>query len=167
MALLPRITGLALLAGVLVAAPAALAQPVPNPYGAPITTEAAKKAAAAAFAEARKNGWVVYVTVVDAGGAVAYVERMDGVQIGSADASLEKALTSVRFKRATKTLEERIAANQLQYLRLPGAIPLDGGVPLLVDGKVVGAIGVSGATSAQDGQCARAGAEALAPAAGK
>ena len=94
---------------------------------------------------------------------MAYVERIDGVQSGSAEASLQKALTAVKFKRATKTLEERIAAGQLQYLKLPGTVPLDGGVPLLVDGKVVGAIGVSGATSAQDGQCARAGADALTP----
>jgi glc operon protein GlcG len=141
----------------------ARAQPMPNPYGAPITTEVAKKAAAAALAEARKNGWTVYATVVDTGGFVAYVERIDGVQVGSAEASYEKARASALFKRPTKLFEERIAANQLQYLKLPGSIPLEGGVPILVDGKVVGAIGVSGATSAQDGQCARAGAEAITP----
>jgi uncharacterized protein GlcG (DUF336 family) len=141
----------------------ARAQPMPNPYGAPITTEAARKAASAALAEARKNGWSVYATVVDPGGAVVYVERIDGTQTGSAEVSLEKARTSVSFKRPSKAIEDVVLSGKTQYLRLPGAIPLEGGVPLLVDGKIVGAIGVSGATSAQDGQCARAGADAVSP----
>jgi uncharacterized protein GlcG (DUF336 family) len=161
---LPRLTALSLLALALAGSPPpALAQGMPNPYGAPITAELAKKAATTALAEARKNGWMVYATVVDSGGAVAYVERIDGVQYGSAETSLEKARTSVAYKRPSKLIEERIGAGQLQYLRLPGAVPLEGGLPLLVDGKIVGAIGVSGATSAQDGQCARAGAEAVSP----
>ena len=143
----------------------ALAQAMPNPDGAPISSELARKAAAAALAEARKNGWAVYATVVDSGGAVAYVERIDGVQSASAEVSAAKARTAVHFKRATKLMEERITAGGLQYLGLPGAVPLEGGIPLVLDGKIVGAIGVSGVTSAQDGQCARAGAEALAPAA--
>jgi uncharacterized protein GlcG (DUF336 family) len=138
------------------------AQALPNPYGAPIGSEAARKAAAAALAEARKNGWAIYATVVDSGGAVAYVERIDGVQSASADVSAAKARTAVHFKRATKLMEERITAGGLQYLGLPGAVPLEGGVPIVQDGKIVGAIGVSGVTSAQDGQCARAGAEAVA-----
>ena len=139
------------------------AQGMPNPYGAPIATEVAKKAAAAALAEARKNNWVVYVTIVDSGGAVAYVERIDGVQFGSAEASLVKARTSVAFKRPSKAFEEIVLGGKIQYLKLPGTVPLEGGVPLLVDGKIVGAIGVSGATSAQDGQCARAAADAVSP----
>lgn len=98
------------LAGLALAAPApARAQPLPNPYGAPITTEAAKKAAAAALAEARKNGWTVYATVVDSGGAVAYVERIDGVQYGSAETSLAKARTAVAYKRPSKGREPRRA----------------------------------------------------------
>jgi glc operon protein GlcG len=133
---------------------------MPNPYGAPITTEVAKRVAGAALAEARKNGWAVYATVVDAGGAVAYVERIDGVQTGSAENSLAKARTAVAFKRPSKVYEDRVAQGQLKYLRLPGAVPLDGGLPILVDGKIVGALGVSGASASQDGQCAQVGAEA-------
>jgi len=155
---------LALAACVMAGAPLlARAQAMPNPYGAPIATEVAKKAAAAALAEARKNGWVVYVTIVDSGGAVAYVERIDGVQFGSAEASLEKARTAVAFKRPSKAFEEIVLNGKVQYLKLPGAVPLEGGVPLLVDGKIVGAIGISGASSAQDGQCARAAADAVTP----
>jgi uncharacterized protein GlcG (DUF336 family) len=158
-------SALALAACVMAAAPLlAKAQPMPNPYGAPITSEVAKKAAAAALAEARKNNWTVYVTIVDSGGAVAYVERIDGVQFGSAEASLEKARTSVAFKRPSKAFEDVVLGGKIQYLKLPGTLPLEGGVPLLVDGKIVGAIGISGATSVQDGQCARAGADAIMPA---
>jgi uncharacterized protein GlcG (DUF336 family) len=149
---------------VMVVSPALVqAQQMPNPYGAPVTTEVAKKAATAALAEARKNGWVVYATVVDLTGTVAYVERIDNVQFGSAEVSLEKARTSVAFKRPSKAIEDTVLGGKIQYLKLPGSIPLEGGVPLLVDGKIVGAIGVSGATSAQDGQCARAGADAVSP----
>jgi uncharacterized protein GlcG (DUF336 family) len=164
MSTLLKFAALALTACVTASSPnLAFAQGMPNHYGAPVTTEVARKAAQAALAEARKNGWTVYATVVDTGGTVAYVERIDGTQSGSADTSLEKARTSVAFKRPSKAIEERIAAGQLQYLKLPGSIPLEGGMPLLVDGKIVGAIGVSGATSAQDGQCARAGADAVSP----
>jgi uncharacterized protein GlcG (DUF336 family) len=139
------------------------AQAMPNVYGAPITTELAKKAAAAALAEARKNNWTVYVTIVDSGGTVAYVERIDGTQFASAEVSREKAHTAVAFKRPSKLYEDGVLAGKVNYLRLPGAVPIEGGVPLLLDGKIVGAIGISGATSAQDGQCARAGADAISP----
>lgn len=164
MSALPKIVALSLVACVVAGAPQPVrAQQMPNPYGAPVTTEVAKKAAAAALAEARKNGWSVYATVVDPGGAVVYVERIDGTQTGSADVSLEKARTSVAFKRPSKAFEDVVLSGKTQYLKLPGATPLEGGVPLLHDGKIVGAIGVSGATSAQDGQCARAGADAVSP----
>ena len=100
---------LALTALVMAGAPMLVrAQAMPNPYGATVTTEVAKKAAAAALAEARKNGWVVYATVVDRGGAVAYVERIDGVQFGSADVSMEKARTAVAFKRPSKVFEDLV-----------------------------------------------------------
>jgi uncharacterized protein GlcG (DUF336 family) len=159
-----KTSALALAACVMAGAPLlARAQQMPNPYGAPISSEAAKKAAGAALAEARKNGWSVYATVVDPGGAVVYVERIDGTQSGSAEVSLEKARTSVAFKRPSKAFEDTVLGGKTQYLRLPGALPLEGGVPLLQDGKIVGAIGVSGATSVQDGQCARAGADAVSP----
>jgi glc operon protein GlcG len=160
----PKTAALALAACVIAGSPALVqAQPLPNPYGAPVTTEVAKKAAAAALAEARKNGWTIYATVVDGGGTVIYVERIDGTQNGSAEASLEKARTSAAFKRPSKSFEDVVASGKVHYLRLTGATPIEGGVPLLVDGKIVGAIGVSGATSAQDGQCARAGADAVSP----
>jgi glc operon protein GlcG len=161
---LPRIATLALVAVVIASSPRlAHAQQMSNPYGAPVTTEVAKKAAVAALAEAKKNGWSVYATVVDPGGTVVYVERIDGTQTGSADTSLEKARTSVAFKRPSKAFEDVVLGGKVNYLKLPGAMPLEGGVPLLVDGRIVGAIGVSGATSAQDGQCARAGADAVSP----
>jgi glc operon protein GlcG len=160
----PTSAAFALAACIMAGAPQlARAQAMPNPYGAPISTEAAKKAAAAALAEARKNGWTVYATVVDVGGAVAYVERIDGVQSGSAEVSLEKARTAVAFKRPTKAFEDVVLSGKVQYLKLPGGIPLEGGLPLVVDGKIVGAIGVSGGSSAQDGQCAKAGADAVSP----
>jgi uncharacterized protein GlcG (DUF336 family) len=160
-----KFAALALAACVMSAAPLlAEAQAMPNPYGAPITTEVAKKAAAGALAEARKNNWTIYVTIVDSGGAVAYVERIDGVQYGSADGSLEKARTSVAFKRPSKAFEDVVLGGKVQYLKLPGTLPIEGGVPLLVDGKIVGAIGISGASSVQDGQCARAAADAISPA---
>jgi glc operon protein GlcG len=159
-----KTAALAVAACVIAGIPALVhAQPMPNPYGAPIATEVAKKAAAAALAEARKNNWTVYATVVDTGGVVVYVERIDGTQTGSADTSKEKARTAVAFKRPTKAFEDIVNGGKVNYLKLPGATPLEGGVPLLQDGKIVGAIGVSGASSAQDGQCARAGADAVSP----
>ena len=138
------------------------AQPMPNPYGAPIASDAAKKAAAAALAEAHKNGWTMFVAIVDPGGTLVYLERIDGAQNGSSETAIEKARTSAAFKRPTKLIEDVVLGGKTNYLKLPGAIPLEGGLPLLVDGKVVGAIGVSGGTSVQDGQCAKAGADALA-----
>jgi uncharacterized protein GlcG (DUF336 family) len=146
--------------------PSLAAAQMPNPYGAPIATEAAKRAAAGALAEARKNGWTVFAAVVDTGGTLVYLERIDGAQNGSSETAIGKARTAAAFKRPSKALEDAIGSGKVNYLRLPGATPLEGGLPLVVDGKIVGAIGVSGATSAQDGQCAKAGADALgAPAA--
>jgi glc operon protein GlcG len=141
----------------------ASAQPLPNHYGAPIGIDAAKKAAAAAIAEGKKNGWTVAVAIVDTGGTLIYFERIDGTQNGSSTVAQEKARTSAAFKRPTKMLEDAIKAGNSQFLKLPGALPIEGGLPILVDGKVVGAIGVSGATSAQDGQCAKAGADTISP----
>jgi uncharacterized protein GlcG (DUF336 family) len=140
----------------------AAAQGMTNHYGPPVTTEVAKKAATAALAEAKKNGWTVFAAVVDTGGILVYLERIDGVQNGSSETAIEKARTSALFKRPTKALEDVVAGGKVNYLKLPGATPLEGGVPLLVDGKVVGALGVSGGTSVQDGQCAKAGADAIA-----
>jgi len=152
----------ATLVACILAVPAlAPAQSAPTPYGAPVTTEMAKKAASAALAEAKKNGWNVAVSVVEPGGVLAYFEKSENTQYGSVEVSLEKARTSAAFRRPSKAFEDVVLGGKVNYTKLPGAVPLEGGLPLVVDGKVVGGIGVSGATSAQDGQCAKAGVDAL------
>jgi uncharacterized protein GlcG (DUF336 family) len=135
-----------------------------NTYGAPIRLEHAKKAAAPALAEAARNGWAMAVAIVDIGGGLVYFEKMDDTQMGSVNVALGKARSAALFKRPTKAFQDTVAAGGegLRYLLLEGAVPIEGGVPLVVDGKIVGAIGLSGGTSAQDGQCAKAGADALA-----
>ena len=134
-----------------------------NPYGAPITLENAKKAAAPALAEARTQGWTMAVAIVDPGGTLVYYEKMDDTQMGSARVAIAKARSAALFKRPTKEFQDTLAggADGLRVLRIEGAVPVEGGVPLVIDGKIAGAIGLSGGTSAQDGQCARAGADAL------
>jgi uncharacterized protein GlcG (DUF336 family) len=136
---------------------------LPNPYGASITLENARKAATTALAEARKNGWSMAAAVVDQAGDLVYYEKLDGTQAASATIAVEKARASARFKRPTKALQDTLAAGGegLRILGLPEAVPVDGGVPIVMDGKIVGAIGLSGGTSAQDGQCATAGAAVL------
>ena len=149
-------------AALAVAAPAlAFSQPLPYPYGAPIGIEAARKAAAAAIAEGKKNNWTVAAAVVDPGGTLVYFERIDGTQNGSSEVAIEKARTAAAFKRPSKAFEDVVAGGKANYLRLPGALPIEGGVPIVLEGRVVGAIGVSGASSAQDATCARAGADAI------
>ena len=132
-----------------------------NPYGMPISLENARKAAAPAMAEAAKNNWTMAVAIVDPGGNLVYYEKMDNTQLGSATVAIDKARSAALFKRPTKALQDALAAggDGLRILRLQGAVPVEGGIPLLMDGKIVGAIGVSGGTSAQDGQCAKAGAD--------
>jgi glc operon protein GlcG len=139
----------------------ASAQNLPNAYGAPIGVDAAQKAARAALAEGKKNGWTVAAAVVDAGGALVYFERIDGTQSGSSEVAQAKARSAAAFKRPTKAFEDALVGGRQAILSLPGAIPLEGGVPLVVEGKIIGAIGVSGATSQQDGVCAAAGVAAL------
>jgi glc operon protein GlcG len=138
----------------------ALAQ-MPNPYGQAISLENAKKAAAPALAEAAKNNWRVAVAIVDQAGTLVYYEKMDNTQLGSANVAIDKARSAVLFKRPTKALQDTLAAGGegWRLLRVQGAVPVEGGIPLVMDGKIVGAIGVSGATSAQDAQCAKAGAD--------
>ena len=135
----------------------------PNPYGPPVSVENAKKAAAAALAEARTNNWRMAVAVVDTGGILVYYEKMDNTQIGSADIAIEKARTAVRFKRPSKAFQDTVAGGGvgLRVLRLPGAVPLEGGIPLMIDSQIVGAIGVSGDSADHDGLCATAGAGTL------
>lgn len=142
-------------------APRAARAQMPNGYGAPIGVETARKVAAAAIAEGKKNGWNVAVAVVDIGGDLVFFEKIDHTQVGSVVVSQEKARTSVRFKRPTKVFEDAVVGGRNVILSLPGATPIEGGIPLLVDGKIIGAIGVSGATSQQDGVCAQAGADTL------
>jgi glc operon protein GlcG len=141
----------------------AAAAPPQVPYGLSIGLDAAKKAAAAAIAEARKNNLFMAVAVVDTGGYLVYFEKMDGTQTGSVDLAVEKARASVLFRRPTKFFQDGLAAGGegLRFLRLTGSIPVDGGNPLVVDGKIVGAVGVSGGTSDQDGRVAKAGADSM------
>jgi glc operon protein GlcG len=140
----------------------ALAQ-MPVPYGMPISLENAKKAAAPALAEAEKNHWNMAVAIVDPSGNLVYYEKMDNTQLGSAPVAIDKARSAALFKRPTKALQDALAAGGegLRILRIQGAVPVEGGFPIIMDGKIVGAIGVSGASSAQDAQCAKAGADAL------
>ena len=134
-----------------------------EPYGMPIGVENAKKAAAAALAEARKNGWTMAAAVVDTGGHLVYFEKMDGTQTGSVAVAMSKARSAALFMRPTKAFQEMLAGggDGLRAFGLEGAVPVEGGVPLVAGGKTIGAIGLSGGSSSQDGQCARAGADAL------
>jgi len=136
---------------------------VQNPYGMPVSLENAKKAAAPALAEAVKNNWNMAVAIVDPSGNLVYYEKMDNTQLGSANVAIDKARSAALFKRPTKALQDALAAggDGLRILRIQGAVPVEGGIPLVMDGKIVGAIGVSGGTSAQDGQCAKAGADSI------
>jgi glc operon protein GlcG len=136
------------------------AQMLPNPYGPPISLENAKKAAAAAMAEAAKNHWNMAGAVVDPNGTLVYYEKMDNTQIGSANVAVDKARSAALFKRPTKAFQDALASGGagLRVLGLEGAVPVEGGIPIIADGKIIGAIGVSGANSDQDGQCAQAGA---------
>ncbi len=133
------------------------------PYGMSVSTDSAKKAAAASIDEARKNKWNMAIAVVDTGGYLVYFEKMQDTQTGSVDLAIEKARTSALFRRPTKVFQDGVAAggDGLRLLRLTGAIPNEGGVPIIVAGKVIGAIGVSGGSVEQDGQVAKAGAGAL------
>ena len=134
---------------------------LPNGYGAGISVEVARKLAATAIAEGKKNGWTVAVAIVDTAGDLVFFERMDNTQAASTIVAQEKARTAARFKRPTKAFEDALAGGRQAILGLPGVTPLEGGIPLVIEGKIVGAIGVSGATSPQDGMCAQAAADTL------
>ena len=132
-------------------------------YGLSITIDDAKRAAAVAVAEARKNTWAMAVAVVDIAGSLVYFEKMDDTQTGSVVVAQAKARSAALFKRSTKVFQDRLASggDGLLVLRLEGAVPVEGGLPLVIDGKIVGAIGVSGGTSPQDGQCAQRSVDLL------
>jgi glc operon protein GlcG len=134
----------------------------PPPYGMPITLDQAKKALAGAEAEARKNSWNVVIAIVDTGGHLVALQRMDNTQFGSIEVARQKAFSAAAFRRPTKAFEDVLAGGGagLRILRVEGASPLEGGMPIVVEGKVVGAIGVSGVTSQQDAQIGKAGADA-------
>jgi glc operon protein GlcG len=136
---------------------------MPNAYGLPISLEDAKKVAAPALAEARKNNWTMAVAIVDPSGNLVYFEKMDNTQLAASNIAVEKARSAALLKRPTKALQDALVAggDGIRILGLPGAVPVEGGIPLIVDGKIIGAIGMSGQASNQDAQCAQAGANAL------
>ena len=126
-----------------------------------ITLEAAQKMMAAAEAEASANNWNVAVTIVDAGARLIMFQKMDGTQMGSIDVSMGKARTAANFKRPTKAMEEMITGGRTPFLAVDGIVPVQGGVPVVVGDAVIGAVGVSGVSSAQDEQVALAAISAL------
>jgi len=126
-----------------------------------LTLDDAKKIAAGAEAEAKRNNWPVVIVIVDDGGHMLYLQRFDEAQYGSIQVAIEKARAAIAFRRPTKVWEENIAEGRMRYLNLPGTLPIEGGLPIAVGEQYVGAIGVSGVRSFQDAQIAQAGIDAL------
>ena len=126
-----------------------------------LTLEDAKRIAAAAEAEARRNDWRVVIAIVDDGGHLLYLQRSHDTQFGSVETAIKKAHAAVAFRRPTKVSEDAVLGGRLIHLALPGVIPAEGGVPLEIDGVIVGGLGISGVRSFQDGQIAAAGVAAL------
>jgi uncharacterized protein GlcG (DUF336 family) len=172
----PRALAIVVLSAVLLSGPAAHAQSAPAanpldvvpdkmpfdvPYGAPIALERAQAVIAAALAEAQKRNWKMNATVVDAGGNLVAFARMDGAQLASIAISEHKARTAVTFRRETKAFENGVQGGLNYVLTLDGVIASRGGIPLVEDGKMIGAIGVSGGAGAQDEVCAKAGAAVI------
>ena len=156
-----------ILAAVILTATASAQQapspPPITPYGAPLGLEAAKKVMAAAEAEAVKNNWAMAIVILDSTGHMVMLHKLDNTQYGSLMAAEDKAHSAINYRRPSKVFEDLVAQGGigLRSLALRGASPLEGGIPINVDGKIVGAIGVSGATSVQDGQVAKAGADVM------
>jgi glc operon protein GlcG len=126
-----------------------------------ISLELAKKNAASAETEAEKNSWTVVICVLDDGGNLVYLEKMDNTQNGSIEVAIQKARTAVFFKRPTKVFEDMVGNGRNSILGLQNVMPIEGGLPLIVNGQIIGAIGVSGAKSNEDGIVAKAGADFL------
>ena len=147
----------------LLAAVPARAQTPPPPYGPPIGIEGARAVMAAAESEAAKNNWSVVISIIDSGGNLVMLHRHNDVQLSSIEISQGKAKTALMFKRPSKVLDDAISSGGagLRFLALKDIVPLEGGLPIVADGKIVGAIGVSGVLSSQDSQVARAGADGL------
>ena len=160
-----RLLSLALGTALLFTAAAASAQtpaPPPPAYGLPITLEQAKKVMAGAEAEAKKNNWPVAIVILDSGGQLVMLQRLDNTQWGSVDIAKEKARSAVALRRPTKALQDAIAQGGVNLRLLStGFSVLEGGIPIIVDGKIIGSVGVSGVTSQQDAQTAQAGIDAL------
>ena len=140
---------------------AAAAQQAPPPYGLAITIDAAKRVMAAAEAEAAKNNWPVSIAVLDSGGNIVMLHRLDNAQLAAIDLAIGKARTALNFRRPSKALEDAVAGGGagLRLLAL-NITPIEGGFPIIVDGKIIGAVGVAGGLGAQDAQVAKAGADA-------
>jgi uncharacterized protein GlcG (DUF336 family) len=140
------------------------AQTMPPPYGPAITLDVAKQVMAGAEAEAEKNKWPIVVVILDSGGNIVMLHRRDDSQLSAIGTAEGKARTALYFKRPTKLLDEVVSGGGagMRYLALKDFVPLEGGIPIVIDGKIVGAIGVSGVLSTQDTQVARAGVDALA-----
>lgn len=126
-----------------------------------LTLDDARRIAAASEAEAAKNGWNVVIAIVDEGGHLVFLQRLDGTQAASSEIAVQKARTAALFKRPTKALEEIVASGRVAMLSLPNIVPVEGGAPIVFRGDIVGAIGVSGVQSSQDGIVARAGADSV------
>ena len=126
-----------------------------------LTLEVAKQLGAVAEKAAAANKWTMVIAILDDGGNLMYLERMDETQIGSIEVAIQKGRSAVTFKRPTKVFEDAVAGGRTALLRLPGAVPVEGGLPITVDGKIIGAIGVSGGTSPQDGEVGKAALDAL------
>jgi glc operon protein GlcG len=154
-----------LLGVVLAVLPATATAQEPIPYGTPIGVEQARKLIAAAEAEATKQKWPVAIAIVDGSGYLVAFVRMDNTQLGSIDVALEKAKCAALFRRPTKVFEDGLTAGGAnnRVLKIPGIIPVEGGIPIIVDGKIIGAIGVSGVKPSEDGQVAQAGVNSLKP----
>ena len=147
-------TAALLLVVIALASPRLQAQVVSQPV---LSADGVRKALVAAEAEARRNGWNVSIAVVDPAGTLLGFLKMDDASAASVEVSQAKARSAGRFRRATKVFEESVAGGRAAIMSLSGVVAIEGGVPMLLDGKVVAAVGVSGATSAQDGQVAAAG----------
>jgi len=126
-----------------------------------MTLEVAKQVAAVAEATATKNMWTMAIVILDDGGNLVYLGKMDDTQIASIEVAIQKAKSAVGFKRPTKAFEDQLVGGRNAIIKIPGAMPVEGGIPLMVEGKLIGAIGVSGGTSAQDGQAAQSAVDAF------
>ncbi len=132
-------------------------------YGPPITLDQAKKVMAAAEAKALQNNWYVAISIMDSGGNPVMLHRLDGTQLASVRIAEGKALTAVEFRRPSKAMEDAIAGGGagLRYFSVLGIMPIEGGIPIVIDGQIVGGIGVSGVLATEDAQIAQAGADAI------